>query len=73
MKRIKALLIFSLMVATLERPVQQEGKTGQAKPSLGNKPAVGESLFTIYPGNGVPPGSENWTQKSGQYKHRTAK
>ena len=38
-----------------------EAAIGQRLPSYIERPADATGVFAIYPGNGVPPGSETWT------------
>jgi acetyl esterase/lipase len=63
MNHITSFLIFLLMAACLESSAQQTNTSRQQLASHTEKPSDAAGIFTIYPGNGVPPGSEDWPWK----------
>ena len=65
MKKINSLLLFLMVAST---GFTQSGDTSLIKlastqqlPSYIEKPSDAPGMFAIYPGKGIPPGSEKWT------------
>ena len=52
--------LFSFFIVTYSISFGQMSNTKQL-PSYIEKPADASGIFAIYPGSGIPPGSENWT------------